>query len=64
MKLMCYLICFVMGLLMVGCGGDEVEPEDKPDIPPPPAMNLIRSEPPNGGIISLSDDLGSVDISS
>ncbi len=58
MKLMCYLICFVMGLLMVGCGGDEVEPEDKPDIPPPPATNLIRSEPPNGGIISLSDDLG------
>ena len=59
MKLMCYLICFVMGLLIVGCGGDEDEPviEDK-DIPPPPPINLIRSEPPKGSIISLSTDLG------
>ena len=58
MKLMCYLICFVMGLLMVSCGGEE-EPVTK-DKPAPliPVVNLIRSEPPNGGIISLSDDLG------
>ena len=57
MKLMCYLICFVMGLLMVSCGGEE-EPVTK-DKPAPliPVVNLIRSEPPNGGIISLSDAL-------
>jgi hypothetical protein len=58
MKLMCYLICFVMVLLMVGCGGDKVVIEDKPDIPPPPVTNLIRSEPPNGGVIWVIDDLG------
>ncbi len=57
MKLICYLICFVMGLLMVGCGGeDEPVTEDKP-APLIPVMNLIRSEPPNGGIINLSDAL-------
>ena len=58
MKLMCYLICFVMGLLMVGCGGeDEPVTKDKP-APIVPVVNLIRSEPPKGSIISLSDDLG------
>lgn len=58
MKLMCYLICFVMGLLMVGCGGKE-EPvtKDKP-APLVPVLNLIRSEPPRGSIINLSSDLG------
>ena len=60
MKLMCYLICFVMGLLMVGCGGDEDEPvtEDKPDTSPLPVANFIKSEPPNGGYIDVTDDLG------
>ena len=59
MKLMCYLICFVMSLLMVGCGGeDEPVTKDKPDIPPPPPINLIRSEPPNGDVIWVIDDLG------
>ena len=59
MKLMCCLICFVMGLLVVGCGGeDEPVTKDKPDIPPPRPINLIRSEPPKGSIISLSSDLG------
>ena len=59
MKLMCYLICFGMVLLMVSCGGDEDDlvTKDEPDAPLPTA-NLIKSEPPNGGIISLSDDLG------
>ena len=64
MKLMCYLICFVMGLLMVGCDGDEVVigdevvTKDKPNRPPPPVTNLIKSEPPNGGVIWIIDDLG------
>ena len=58
MKLMCYLICFVMSLLMVGCGGeDEPVTKDKPT-PLVPVLNLIRSEPPNGSIINLSSDLG------
>ena len=59
MKLMCYLICFVMGLLMVSCGGEE-EPVTK-DKPAPliPVVNLIRSEPPNGGVIWIIDDLTS-----
>ena len=58
MKLMCYLICFVIGLLMVGCGGEE-EPvtKDKP-APLVPVLNLIRSEPPNGSVIWVISDLG------
>ena len=61
MKLMCYLICFVMSLLMVSCGGeDEPVTKDKPNIPPPPPINLIRSEPPNGSIIWTLDDFGSL----
>ena len=60
MKLMCYLICFVMGLFMIGCGSDEDEPvtEDKPDTSPLPVANFIKSEPPNGGYIDVTDDLG------
>lgn len=47
-----------MGLLMVGCGGeDELVTKDKP-APIVPVVNLIRSEPPKGSIINLSDDLG------
>ncbi len=59
MKLICYLICFVMSLLMVGCGGDEDEPvtEDKPDTSPLPVANFIRSEPPNGSYIDITDAL-------
>ena len=57
MKLMCYLICFVMSLLMVSCGGDEILTKDKPDIPPPPVTNLVRSEPPNGSVIWVIDAL-------
>ena len=58
MKLMCYLICFVMSLLMVGCGGDEDEPvtEDKPALSPLPVANFIRSEPSNGSVIGFTDD--------
>ena len=57
MKLMYYLICFVMGLLMVGCGGeDEPVTKDKP-APLVPVVNLIRSEPPNGGVIWIIDAL-------
>lgn len=57
MKLICYLICFVMSLLMVGCGGDEDEPvtEDKPDTSPLPVANFIKSEPPNGSVIWFTD---------
>ena len=57
MKLICYLICFVMGLLMVSCGGEE-EPATK-DKPAPliPVVNLVRSEPPNGSVIWLTDAL-------
>ena len=59
MKLMCYLICFVMILLMVGCGGneDELVTEDKLDTSALPVANFIKSDPPNGGIINLSDAL-------
>lgn len=58
MKLMCYLICFVIGLLMVGCGGeDEPVTKDKP-APLVPVVNLIRSEPPNGSIIWTISDFG------
>ena len=63
MKVMCYLICFVMILVMVGCGSDEIVTrsdeivtKDEPDVLPS-VINLIRSEPPNGGIINLSDAL-------
>ncbi|MCE2397340.1 hypothetical protein J4G02_22810 [Candidatus Poribacteria bacterium] len=57
MKLMYYLICFVMGLLMVGCGGeDEPVTKDKP-APLVPVVNLIRSEPPSGSVIWTIDAL-------
>lgn len=64
MKLMCYLICFVMGLLMVGCEDDEDElviedelvTENEPDPLPFPVANLIKSEPPNGSFIGFTDD--------
>ena len=58
MKLVCYLICFVMSLLMVGCGSEEESvTENKPDISPLPVANFIKSEPPNGSAIWFTDDL-------
>lgn len=64
MKLICYLICFVMSLLMVGCGGDEDEPvtEDKPDTSPLPVANFIKSDPPNGTLIGVGDDWTDLEI--
>lgn len=70
MKLMCYLICFVMSLLIVGCGGDEDEPvvedkpvaEDKPDTSPRPVANFIKSDPPNGTLIGVGDDWTDLEI--
>ena len=49
MKLMYCLMCFAIVLFIISCGGDEDEPA---------VASLIKSEPPSGDVITLTDDLG------